>query len=42
MKKNFVTAKADFDKYIKQNLINPKKNMEKVQLQQKSLRLETY
>ena len=29
MKENFVTAKADFDKYVKQNLINPKKNMEK-------------
>ena len=29
MKKNFVTAKADFDKYVKQNLIKPKKTMEK-------------
>ena len=29
MKRNFVTTKADFDKYIKQNLINSKKTMEK-------------
>ena len=29
MKRNFVTAKADFDKYVKQNLINSKKTMEK-------------
>ena len=29
MKKNFVTARADFDKYVKQNLINSKKIMEK-------------
>ena len=29
MKRKFITAKADFDKYVKQNLINSKKTMEK-------------
>ena len=29
MKKNLVTAKADFDKYVKQKLISPKKTMER-------------
>ena len=42
MKRNFVTAKADFDKYVKQNLINSKKTWKKTQLQQRNLRLETY
>ena len=34
--------KHNFNKYVKQNLINSKKTMEKIQLQQKSLKLETY
>ena len=30
MKKIFVTAKADFNKYVKQNLINSKKTMSQI------------